>query len=92
MSWGGMLLTSRNNTERGRRAVHLPLLPAPSTLRKGSYFVRGLQSPMEKVMSKFHPRFLKPVQVWIEAFPKDLCAFSQHAVSQDTLGGNPSGN
>lgn len=37
---------------------------------------------MEKAISKFHPRFLKPVQLWLEAFLKT----SDHLVDQDTWG------
>lgn len=87
MSSGGMLLTSRNNTERGRKKVHLPSLQALITFRK-AFVSGGLQSPVEKVISKSHPHFLKPVQLWVEAFLKDLV----HLIDQDTLGANPGGD
>lgn len=35
---------------------------------------------MEKVISKFHPRFLTPVQLWFEAFPNSV-----HLVSIQSL-------
>lgn len=56
MSRGGMLLTSRNNTERGLRAIHLSSLQDLITLRKafawGIAITRGEGNQVPPNLSK----------------------------------------
>lgn len=74
MSRRGMLLTSRNNTRRGRRAIHLPSLQTKPL----SHLERRLPWGIAVTRGEGN----KQVQLWLEAFLKT----SDHLVDQDTWG------